>query len=93
MPQCVKVDILKRLCDDNLERSYFLLNGRHLLFYLELCIISNFSFYLKPSLQLSSLKPLACNWELVPHLIVCPSVQFPFAPFQWEIVTSFGAIL
>ena len=83
MSQCVKVDILERLCDDNLEKFYLHFNYQLNLFYLKLYIIFSFIFYLKPSLQLSLLEPLAHNLELVPHIIVCPSVQFPFVPFQY----------
>ena len=58
---------------------------KHNLFYLKLCIIFSFHLYLKPSFQLFPLKPLTCNWELVLHIIVCSSVQFPFAPFQQDV--------
>jgi len=84
MPWYVKVDTLGRICNNNLERSYSCFNYQLILFYLKLYIISNFTFYLKPSLQLSPLKPLAYNWELVPCLIVCSKVQFPFASFYLE---------
>ena len=62
---------------------------KHNLFYLKLCIIFSFHLYLKPSFQLSPLKPLAYNWELVLHIIVCSSVQFPFAPFQWDVAFAY----
>jgi len=57
------------------------LNNKHLLSYIKLYIMSNFFFYLKPLLLLSPLEPLACNWELVLHIVTCSSIQFPFALF------------
>ena len=86
MLQYVKVDISGRLCDNNLKRAYSPFDYKHNLFYLKLCIIFSFFPYLKPSFQLSSLKPLVHNWELVPHLVVCPSVQFSFVPFHCPAV-------
>ena len=50
VPQYIKINTFRRLCNDDLERSYFLLNNKHLLFYLKLHIMSNFPFYLKPLL-------------------------------------------
>jgi len=38
---------------------------------------------------LSPLGPLACNWELVHHCFVCPSMQFPFVPFQYKTYKTF----
>jgi len=32
--------------------------------------------------KLVQTQPLTRNWELAQHGFVCPSVQFPFAPFQ-----------
>ena len=36
----------------------------------------------KPSTLIISPQTLARNWELAHHYFVCPSVQFPFSPFQ-----------
>ena len=80
--QCVKVDTLGRLCDNNLKRAYSPFNYKHNLFYLKLHIIFSFISYLKSLLQLSPLEPLVYNQELVPHIIVFPGIQFHFVLFQ-----------
>ena len=52
------------------------------LLYLKLHIIFSFYFYLKPLLQLSFLKPLACNWELyyvLLFVLVYNSLLYPFS--------------
>ena len=54
--------------------------------------MSNFYFYSKPLFQLSPLKPLVCNWELVPHILVCPNVQFSFAPFKHSLTFLIGLL-
>jgi len=44
--------------------------------------VYNSTFTYNLHLWLSPLRPLVYNWELVYHYFVCPSVQFPFAPFH-----------
>jgi len=44
-------------------------------------------FLIREIQQALILKPLAHNWELVPCILVCPSIQFPFASFHCHGIT------
>ena len=77
---CVKVDTLGRLCDNDLERSYNSFTTTNI-YFIGAAYNSYFLIIYKPSSLIISSWTLARNWELAQYGFVCPSVQFPFAPF------------